>query len=365
MHTTEATNRSHDATRLARVASERSERATGAERGRGVPASDGAGGSGGAKPPGKKVTRARVGARAHLCALLVAAFQVATGAQPDRPRGFATPEEAVRALVDAAKQGNLDLMLAIFGPDGRELAATSDPATARMNLKVFTVAAKERMRLDDAGPNRKTLVIGNEDWPFPVPLVKAADGWRFDTAAGKNEILARRIGRNELAVIDTCRAYVTAQRRYAQRGHDGKPAGLYAMTFASDPGKQNGLYWAAAKGQKLSPLGEMVAQAAEDVRPVNAAGSRQPSPFQGYYFRILRSQGPAAAGGARNYIVNGVMSGGFALVAWPVQYAATGVMTFMVNQDGIVFEKDLGSGTGAVAEKVTTYDPDKTWQPIR
>ena len=307
--------------------------------------------------------RVRMLACAHVGALLVVAFLVTTGAQVDRPRAFATPEEAVRALVDAAKQGSLEMMVAIFGPDGRELAATSDPATARMNLKVFTVAAKEQMRLDDEGPNRKTLVIGNEHWPFPVPLIKAADGWRFDTAAGREEILARRIGRNELAVIETCRAYVTAQKRYAQRGHDGKPAGLYAMIFASDAGKENGLYWAAARGQKRSPLGELVAQAAEEGRPANAATSRQSSPFQGYHFKILRSQGPAATGGARNYVVNGVMSGGFALVAWPAQYAVTGVMTFMVNQDGIVLEKDLGSGTSAVAEKMTTYNPDKTWQP--
>jgi hypothetical protein len=325
MRTTEATNRALDATRLTR--------------------------------------RVRMLACVLVCALLVAAFQVTTGAQVDRPRVFATPAEAVQALVDATKQGNLDLILAILGPDGRELAAASDPATARMNVKVFAVAASEQMRLDNEGPNRKTLVIGNEGWPFPVPLVKTADGWRFDTAAGKEEILARRIGHNELAVIATCHAYVTAQKRYAQQGHDGKPAGLYAMTFASDPGRENGLYWAPARGQKLSPLGETVARAAEEGRPVNAAGSGQPSPFQGYYFKILTSQGPAAVGGARNYVVNGVMSGGFALVAWPAQYAVTGVMTFMVNQDGIVLEKDLGGGTSAIAEKMTTYNPDKTWQP--
>jgi hypothetical protein len=321
--TTEVTNRSHDAARLTR--------------------------------------RVRMLACAHACALLVAAFQATAGAQADRPRAFVTPEEAVRTLVDAAKQGNVDLLLAIFGPDGRELAATSDPATARMNLKVFAVAAAERTRLNDEGPNRKTLVIGHEDWPFPVPLVKAADGWRFDTAAGKDEILARRIGRNELAVIATCRAYVTAQKRYAKQGHDGKPAGLYAMNIASDPGTENGLYWAAARGRKPSPLGETVAQAAEDGRAVNATAGRQS--FQGYYFKILTSQGPAAAGGARNYVVNGAMSGGFALVAWPAQYAVTGVMTFVVNQDGIVLEKDLGSGTSGVAEKMKTYNPDKTWQP--
>ena len=322
--TAEATNRSHDAARLTR--------------------------------------RVRILACAHAGALLVAAFHVTIAAQADRPRAFATPEEAVRALVEAAKQGNVDVMLAIFGPDGRELAAASDPATARMNFKVFAVAAAEQMRLDDGGPNRKTLVIGHEHWPFPVPLVKAADGWRFDTAAGKEEILARRIGRNELAVIDTCRAYVTAQKRYAQEGHDGKPAGLYAMNIASDPGKENGLFWAAARGRKLSPLGDLVAQAAEG-RQVDAAGKRQPSPFHGYYFKILTAQGPSVAGGARNYVVDGVMSGGFALVAWPAQYAVTGVMTFVVNQDGVVLEKDLGSDTSTVAAKMTTYSPDKSWQP--
>jgi Protein of unknown function (DUF2950) len=301
---------------------------------------------------------------AIVCALLVV-FHVMAGAQAgDRPRAFASPDDAVKALLAAAKAANLDQLLAIFGPDGKELASTSDPATARMNLKVFAVAAKEQIRLEDDGPNRKILVIGGEEWPFPVPLVKAADGWRFDTAAGKEEILARRIGRNELAVIDTCRAYVSAQKRYAADGHDGKAAGAYAMAFASDPGKQNGLYWPAVHGQKLSPLGEMVAQAAEQGR-ASAASSGQRSPFQGYYFRILTSQGAAAAGGARNYVVNGVMSGGFALVAWPAQYGVTGVMTFVVNQDGVVFERDLGKDTHATAEKMTAFNPDKSWNRVR
>ena len=292
------------------------------------------------------------------------AVQTTSAQAGDRPRVFATPDEAVKALLDAAKTANLDQLLAIFGPDGKELASTADPPTARMNLQVFAVAAREQIRLEDDGPNRKILVIGGEDWPFPVPLVKAKDGWHFDTAAGKEEILARRIGRNELAVIDTCHAYVAAQKRYAEQGHDGKPAGLYAMAFASDPGKQNGLYWPAVHGQKLSPLGELVAQAAEEGRS-NAANAGQRSPFQGYYFKILTSQGPAAAGGAKNYVVGGVMSGGFALVAWPAQYGATGVMTFLVNQDGIVFEKDLGKDTNAAAEKMTAFNPDKSWQRVQ
>ena len=300
---------------------------------------------------------------ALACAFLLAVYVTTTGAQADRPRAFATPDEAVKALLDAAKNANLDQLLVILGSDGRELASTSDPATARMNLKVFTVAAKEQIRLEDDGPSRKILVIGGEAWPFPVPLVKAADGWRFDTAAGKEEILARRIGRNELAVIDTCHAYVSAQKRYAVQGHDGKPAGAYAMAFASEPGKQNGLYWPAVRGQMLSPLGELVAQAAPG--RANAASSGQRSPFQGYYFRILTSQGPAAAGGTKNYVVNGVMSGGFALAAWPAEYGATGVMTFIVNQDGVVFEKDLGKDTNAAAEKMMAFNPDKSWKKVQ
>ena len=186
--------------------------------------------------------------------------------RPRRSRAFATPEDAVKALVDTVKTENLDALVAIFGPEGRELAASSDPATGRMNRRVFAVAFREQWHLEDATPTQKTLVIGNEEWPFPVPLVKAADGWRFDTAAGKEEVLARRIGRNELQAIATSRAYVTAQRRYAQEGHDGKPAGVHATKFKSDPGKQNGLYWPAARGEKRSPLGDLVAQAADEGR---------------------------------------------------------------------------------------------------
>jgi hypothetical protein len=305
------------------------------------------------------------GALASALLILLGALHVTIAEQAgDRPRAFSTPDDAVKALLEAAKAANLNQLLAIFGPDGKELASTSDPETARTNLKVFAVAAREQIRLEDDGPNRKILVIGGEEWPFPVPLVKSADGWRFDTAAGKEEILARRVGRNELAVIDTCRAYVSAQKRYASDGHDGKPAGAYAMAFASDPGTQNGLYWPAVRGQKLSPLGEMVAQAAEDKR-ANAASAGQRSPFQGYYFRILTSQGPGAAGGAKNYIVNGVMSGGFALVAWPAQYGATGVMTFIVNQDGVLFEQDLGKDTNSIAEKMTAFNPEKNWNRVQ
>ena len=261
------------------------------------------------------------------------------------------------------KTGSIDALLAIFGPDGRELIASSDPETARMNRQVFAVAFREQWRFEDATPTQKTLVIGNEDWPFPVPLVKVADGWRFDTAAGQEEVLARRIGRNELNAIATSRAYVTAQQRYAQQGHDGKPAGVHATKFQSDPGKQNGLYWPTARGQARSPLGDLLAQAAEEGRQLGADRT-QPTPLHGYYFKILTGQGAAASGGAKSYVVKGEMSGGFALVAWPAQYDATGVMTFIVNQDGTVRERDLGPETDAIARKMTVYNPDASWRQV-
>ena len=303
--------------------------------------------------------------RVFACALLALLASAATAAgQTATHRTFATPEDAVKALFDSVKTENLDALLAIFGPEGRELTASSDPATGRMNRRVFTVAVREQWHLEDVTPTRKTLVVGHEDWPFPVPLVKGADGWRFDTAAGKEEVLARRIGRNELNAIASCRAYVTAQRRYAEQGHDGKPAGVHATKFESDPGKENGLYWPTARGQKRSPIGDLLAQAAEEGRQLS--GDRtQPTPLHGYYFKILTGQGAAVAGGAKSYIVKGEMSGGFALVAWPAQYDATGVMTFIVNQDGIVRERDLGAKTDAIARKMTVYNPDKSWRQVQ
>jgi hypothetical protein len=289
-------------------------------------------------------------------------FASVVAAQPAERRVFLTPDAAARALIDAVKATNLDEVVAIFGPEGKELIASSDPATARKHREVFKVAVAEKWHLADDGSNHKTLVIGNEDWPFPVPIVKDAAGWRFDTAAGKEEIVARRVGRNELEAIETVRAYVTAQQRYAQNGHDGKPAGLYATRFDSDPGKQNGLYWQTVRGQKPSPLGDLVAEAAFEGRHPGSGG---PEPLHGYYFKILASQGAAAPGGARPYVMNGEMSGGFALVAWPAQYDVTGVMTFIANADGIVYQKDLKADTDRIARNMLSYNPDASWHKIQ
>ena len=277
---------------------------------------------------------------ALMCAVLAA--PACNRQTPPKGRTFATPEDAVKALIAAAKDKKLDDVLTIFGPEGQTLVDSSDAATARRNRDVFVAAAAERWRLEEHGAGARMLLVGNEDWPFPVPLVKDGDAWRFDTEAGREEILARRIGRNELAVIQICHTYVIAQRLYAAHGHDGQPAGLFATAFRSDPGKQNGLYWVAARHEKRSPLGDLVAQAAAEGRAVGT-GAGSPSPFHGYFFRILPAKG------------------GFGLIAWPAEYDVTGVMTFVVNQDGVVREKDLGTDTAAAVQKITAYEPDAAW----
>jgi Protein of unknown function (DUF2950) len=306
------------------------------------------------------------GAVALACAFAltgIPALSSRAAAQAAQHRTFGSPEDAVKALVETVRAGNLDQLLAFFGQDGKDLIASSDPATARQNRQVFTVAVGEQWHLEDAGPGRKTLVIGNEDWPFPVPLVKDGETWRFDTAAGKEEVLARRIGRNELEAIDICRTYAAAQRQYALTGHDGKPAGLYAAVFRSDAGKQNGLYWPADKGAKRSPLGDLVAQAASEGRSLGQ--NQAPEPFHGYLFKILTAQGAKVAGGAKSYVAGGHLSGGFALVAWPAQYDASGVMTFVINQSGVVWQKDLGPETAKTVAAMKAYDPDSTWNEVR
>jgi len=281
----------------------------------------------------------RTGA-AMACALLVSG---ACSRSP-RHRTFASPEDAVHALTAAVKAGNVEEVIAIFGPEGQALIDSADPAMARNNRQIFTAAVAERWRLEPGAGGARVLVIGNEDWPFPVPLVKDSDGWRFDTAAGKEEVLARRIGRNELAAIFICRAYVVAQRLYAARPHDGAPAGRFATKFQSDPGQHNGLYWPAAHGEHRSPLGDLVARAADDGRPLGQGSG--PTPFHGYYFRIL----PA--------------DGGFGLVAWPAEYDGTGVMTFIVNHDGNVHEKDLGTDTDRSARAMARYGRDTSWTMV-
>jgi hypothetical protein len=297
---------------------------------------------------------------AVVCSLLLSAAIRAEGA---RPAVFATADEAARALIGLVRTNDLDGLVALFGAAGQDLIDTSDAATGRRNREVFVAAVAEGWRLQDAGSDREVLVIGNESWPFPVPLVKGAAGWSFDAAGGREEVLDRRIGRNELAVIRVLHEYVAAQRLYAATGHDGQPAGIYARRFGSDPGKHDGLYWPSGRGEARSPFGVLTARASE--QGYRRHGDEGPSPLYGYYFRILEGQGKSAPGGAAEYVVNGEMKGGFALVAWPVYYGASGVMTFIVNRDDVGHEKDLGPDTTAAVGKVTRYDPDPTWRSVQ
>ena len=283
-----------------------------------------------------------------------------SSASPASPT-FASPEAAVEALGAAVAKGSADDMRALFGAEGEALVDTSEPIELARNREVFKIAMAEGWRLEDHG-EQKTLVVGNEAWPFPVPLVRNDTGWRFDTAAGEDEILSRRIGRNELTAIRVCHTYVAAQRIYARRAHDDRPAGVFASVVRSDPGRENGLFWPAVHGRPRSPFGELLVEASDDAR--TALKDRAGAPFYGYYFRILTAQGAAAPGGARDYVVNGVLSGGFALVAWPAEYDVTGVMTFIVNQDGVVHQRDFGPDGEAAIREIHAYDPDSSWAPV-
>ena len=302
----------------------------------------------------------------RVCALILtlAALLIATACSPAQPahRAFDTPEHAAEALVSTVTKGTVEDLVAILGPDSRDLIESADAPDARQSRDVFAAAAHERWHLEDGANGAKTLIVGNEDWPFPIPIVHGADGWAFDTAAGKEEVIARRVGRNELEVIELCRTYVTAQHLYAAHGHDGQPAGVYAAAFRSDPGRQNGLYWAAGPRERRSPLGDLVAQAAAEGRTVDKTGA--PTPFHGYYFRILTAQGGSAPGGAKEFVNGGRMTGGFALVAWPAAYDSSGVMTFIVGPDGVVHEKDLGPDGDATARTMRAFDPDPSWTVV-
>ena len=284
-------------------------------------------------------------ARLALVATLLAAVACNRETAP-KYRTFATPEDAVTALTAALKAKQLDDVVTIFGPEGRDLIDSSDPVQARRNRDVFLAAAAERWHFESPDPSTRVLVIGNEDWPFPVPLVKDGEAWRFDTAAGKEEVLARRVGRNELTAILVCRTYVKAQNVYAAHGHDGQPAGQFAKQVTSDSGKENGLYWPVAHGKKRSPLGNLVAYATDEGRvPGRDAGA----PFHGYFFRLLAADA----------------SGFPALVAWPAQYDVSGVMTFVVGKDGQVHEKDLGTDTANVVKAMKSLVADTTWSGVQ
>jgi len=276
-------------------------------------------------------------------------------------KSFKSPEEAVRALGDAVKINDTKELLTIFGPEGKELISSGDKVADETGREHFAQAYEEMNKLVSENDTKVILHVGKGDWPFPIPVVKRGEYWLFDTMAGREEILNRRIGRNELSAIQVCLAYVDAQREYILKDRDEDKLLEYARRLQSRKGKKNGLYWEAKEGEEQSPLGPLIAKAAREGyigrRPL---GRR--NPYHGYHYKILKSQGKNAPGGEYDYVVEGKMIGGFALVAYPSEYGNSGVMTFIVNQDGVVYEKDLGKETEKIARAMKTFDPDKTWK---
>lgn len=280
-----------------------------------------------------------------------------------QPKTFASPEEAVKALVDGMKTGDKAALSALFGPDSGTLISSGDDVRDKAERERFLKNYEEKNALEKKGDDEAILQVGKDDWPFPIPVRKKGSAWFFDTKAGKEEILNRRIGRNELNTIEVLEAYVVAQREYAARDWDGDGVYPYAQKFGSTPGKKDGLYWKSAEGEEASPFGPLVARAAQEGYTRNAK-TDTPAPLYGYYFKILKAQGKHAPGGAYDYVVKGNMILGFGLVAYPATYGSSGIMTFIVNQEGVVYQKDLGKGTAKTAGGMKRYDPDPTWRKV-
>ncbi len=276
---------------------------------------------------------------------------------------FASPDDAGNALLTAAQSGDPNKIIAVFGPDSKDIVVTGDPVQDKNTADQVIAAYNAMHRWRKMPDGSQTLLLGADNFPFPIPLKKDPAGqWYFDGAAGRQEILLRRIGRNELSVIDVCIALANAQAQYYSMHHDDGSTHVFAAKFISDTGKQNGLYWESPEGQPKSPLGPLAAFA------TNEGYSLKPDshvPFHGYYFHMLTGQGANAPGGARDYIVNGKMTGGFAFVAYPAEYRNSGVMTFIINRDGVLLQKDLGPDTAQTAAAMTVFDPDSSWTPVQ
>jgi DUF2950 family protein len=273
---------------------------------------------------------------------------------------FGAPEEALAALVEAVTSGNAQSLQNLLGPGSGELASSGDAVADQRERENFLGRYRSYHELAAGDADDLVLLVGEDRWPLPMPLVRREGKWRFDGAAGAQEIVYRRIGANELRTIDVMRGYVQAQNEYASSGHDGAPAGVYARRLRSDPGTQNGLYWEVAPEQAPSPAGPFLAAAAAEGYGPGQGGT----PYHGYLYRMLDSQGAAADGGARGYLANGKLTGGFALLAYPATYGASGIMTFMVNQDGTVWQRDLGSDTAKAAHDIQQFNPGDDWTPL-
>jgi hypothetical protein len=293
--------------------------------------------------------------------MMLAGFCQSAFSAEGSQKTFKAPEEAVKALAEAVKGNDTKELLAIFGSSGKELIFSGDEVADKTGRGHFIKAYEEMNKLVNENDAKVILHVGNGDWPFPIPVVKKGDYWLFDTTAGKEEVLNRRIGRNELNAIQVCLAYVDAQREYALKDRDSGKLLEYAQRFISRKEMKDGLYWEAKEGEPQSPLGSLMAKATREGYTGKKPGGKQ-SPYHGYYYRILKAQGKHASGGEYDYVVKGKMIGGFALVAYPAEYGNSGVMTFIVNQDGVVYEKNLGEDTEKTAAAMKKFDPDKTWK---
>jgi Protein of unknown function (DUF2950) len=282
----------------------------------------------------------------------------AEAATPQRQKGFATSQDAANALIEAAANYDVSALMEIFGPDGKSFVSSADPVKDKNIAEAFAAKAREKsvVTTDPKDKSKAVLSVGNDDWPFPVPIVNRGGKWYFDSKQGRDEILFRRIGANELDAIQICRGFVEAQKEYASETHDDSGVNQYAQRIISTPGKHDGLYWQNADGTPGGPISEAVARAIQEgYTPGKTSG------YHGYYFKVLKGQGPAARLGQLDYVIEGAMIGGFALVAFPAEYRVTGVKTFMVSYDGVVYEKDLGPNSLNVAQNMDRYNPDKTW----
>lgn len=296
-----------------------------------------------------------------LSLLLLAASAGAHARTVAGPQAFASPEQAAEALATAWRSDSNADLLKIFGPAGAKLVSSGDEVADKNARARLAAAYDAQHRIVSIRDQGALLVIGPEEFPYPIPLAKEGDAWHFDTAAGAEEILDRRIGRNEMNAISVCRAYVEAQHDYAARERAGDGLHEYAMKIVSSDGKHDGLYWQANPGEPESPLGPLIAAAADQGYSPTAKGAML-APYHGYYYKILTAQGPHAPGKAYSYITEGHMTKGFALIAFPAQYGNSGIMTFIVNQNGIVFEKNLGKNTAKIAREIAQYDPDRSWK---
>jgi hypothetical protein len=294
------------------------------------------------------------------CLLLLGISSSANAAPPNAPRTFSSPKEAAEALIAAAEKFDVPALEAILGPGAKDIIHSGEPARDQEIAKQFAEQARTKMdvSIDPKTQRRAFISVGSDEWPFPVPIVKTAAGWSFDSKAGLNEILIRRIGRNELDAIELLRGFVEAQNDYAEEKHGNSHVNEYAQKIISTPGKQDGLAWQNADGSWDGPIGENVARAIE------RGASPGTEPYHGYFFRVLKGQGPDAPLGQLDYVINGAMIGGFALIAEPAQYRVTGVMTFMVSNDGVVYQKDLGPNTLEIAKKIDRFNPDQSWSPV-